>query len=245
MFLPTAAIDLKIILQKHKVGIVTGSDLNYVKEQCEDLFNKCTNSVLENLIIMPCNGTKRYTWTFGGFHSEHSASVIEEWGRDRFHALIKILIGEQAFAQGIPGFNEIRIYHDFIDYRESLINWCPIGRSAGLDIRTQFIAIDEAYNIRDTLIYRLNRELSSSLPDILDKITIKKGGQTSVDIFPKGWNKTYALRHCEGDVYFVGDSCEPSGNDYELFKLLEHEGKSFKVESPDDTLRLISKFLEM
>ncbi len=35
---------IKTLLEKHKVGIVTGSDLNYIKEQCSELFNKCSNS---------------------------------------------------------------------------------------------------------------------------------------------------------------------------------------------------------
>lgn len=35
------------------------------------------------------------------------------------------------------------------------------------------------------------------------------GGEISFDVFPEGWNKTYALKHLEADqistIYFFGD----------------------------------------
>ena len=37
------------------------------------------------------------------------------------------------------------------------------------------------------------------------------GGQISFDVFPKGWDKTYCLRHVENDgykeIHFFGDKC--------------------------------------
>jgi phosphomannomutase len=40
-------------------------------------------------------------------------------------------------------------------------------------------------------------------------LTFAIGGQISFDVFPNGWNKTYALRHVENEgfeeIHFFGD----------------------------------------
>ena len=59
-------------------------------------------------------------------------------------------------------------------------------------------------------------------------IEIALGGQTSLDIFPSGWNKTFALQHFIGrDVWFVGDRCEEGGNDHAIYNAVavKKEGK--------------------
>ena len=69
-------------------------------------------------------------------------------------------------------------------------------------------------------------------------MTYSIGGQISFDIFPHGWDKTYALRHVEHEgfeeIHFFGDKTQPvrlsidtlflcsvqalqGGNDYEIF----------------------------
>ena len=46
---------------------------------------------------------------------------------------------------------------------------------------------------------------------------ISIGGQISFDVFPKGWDKTYCLRHVEKDgykeIHFFGDKCYQVPND--------------------------------
>lgn len=50
---------------------------------------------------------------------------------------------------------------------------------------------------------------------------IKKGGQISFDVFPKGWDKTYCLQFVENEgydeIHFFGDKTFEGGNDYEIF----------------------------
>ena len=75
------------------VGIVTGSDLDYVKEQLSDLIDK--HSIRYCLHILPCNGTK---WLSPPINSEsphileHEARMEAEIGKDRYRKLIEILI---------------------------------------------------------------------------------------------------------------------------------------------------------
>lgn len=54
---------------------------------------------------------------------------------------------------------------------------------------------------------------------------ISIGGQISFDVFPKGWDKTYCLRHVEGDgyqkIHFFGDKCyEVTASVSQLLKVL-------------------------
>ena len=47
------------------------------------------------------------------------------------------------------------------------------------------------------------------------------GGDTSFDIYPEGWDKTYAFKNFKDydKIYFVGDRCGPDGNDFEIFHI--------------------------
>lgn len=69
------------------------------------------------------------------------------------------------------------------------------------------------------------------------------GGQISFDVFPIGWDKTYALRHVGvGDggsggwdeVHFFGDKTAPGGNDHEIYTSPYTIGHT--VTGPDDTI---------
>ena len=75
-------------------------------------------------------------------------------------------------------------------------------------------------------------------------IEIKLGGDTSFDIFPTGWDKTYALQHFPFyNYWFVGDRCGPNGNDRELYELLKPQGRSFETESPQHTITITENIL--
>jgi len=65
------------------------------------------------------------------------------------------------------------------------------------------------------------------------------GGQISIDVFPKEWDKRYCLRHLEPNgfqtIHFFGDKTQPGENDYEIFSDPRTIGHS--VISPDDTIK--------
>ena len=81
----------------------------------------------------------------------------------------------------------------------------------------KFKKFDKEWGFRRQFIKRLSNEISDI--GLHDKVTVKLGGDTSFDIYPTGWDKTYALRHFGGrNVWFVGDRAHsPKGNDYEIF----------------------------
>ena len=127
---------------------------------------------------------------------------------------------------------------NFIQNRGSMINWCPIGRSADRLQRGIFRDLDKEQYIRSKYIDKL----TAGLEEVSVDVTVKLGGDTSFDIYPNGWDKTYALRHFEGDewvFWFVGDRCYPQGNDYEIFSLLKDTGRAFETGGPEETIELI------
>ena len=76
-----------------------------------------------------------------------------------------------------------------------------------------------------------------------NKITIKLGGDTSFDIYPTGWDKTYGLRHFSGwDVWFVGDLCYENGNDLEIYESCGSQG--FQT-GPNETVEIIKNIRSM
>lgn len=70
------------------------------------------------------------------------------------------------------------------------------------------------------------------------------GGQISFDVFPRGWDKTYCLRHIMGyeEIHFFGDKTHEGGNDYEIFKCDLVTGH--RVTGPEDTLNQLQVLIE-
>ena len=191
------------------IGIVTGSDLNYVQEQLHDLIEN--HSLRYCLHILPCNGTKYLTPpdNADGFHTmKHIAQMEKQIGKDKYRKLLEILIQLQL---DVSDF-DIPLSGHFISARGSMINWCPIGRNANDKQRRYFKKFNKKVNLRRQMFMKLRLLLDSN--DMQD-ITVKLGGDTSFDIYPEGWDKTYALRHFgDRNVWFVGDRARsPKGNE--------------------------------
>lgn len=80
------------------------------------------------------------------------------------------------------------------------------------------------------------------------------GGQISFDVFPKGWDKTYCLRHVEAEnpeagglpdgvhyttIHFFGDKTFEGGNDWEIYNDPRVTGHS--VKGPEDTMAILQE----
>jgi phosphomannomutase len=75
--------------------------------------------------------------------------------------------------------------------------------------------------------------------------TVALGGSTSFDIYPSGWDKTYALRHFpEVECWFVGDKCTGDGNDRAIYEALLPQNRAFITTSPEETIAIVSKIVE-
>lgn len=221
------------------VGLVTGSPVQLITEQLAPLFNTAPSSITENIDLLPCNGTQRYYWDSeeSSVVLSDSVSMTEELGNEDFqHLISEVLKLQNFFASKAMALN-IPMSGNFVDYRGSLLNWCPIGRKAGFDVRQVFIDADKEHGIRDELIVMLRDGLKN-----MNNVMVKYGGQTSFDIFPVGWDKTFCLKDFEScPIWFVGDSCHDGGNDFEIYEHLKPSGRAFKTQGPHDTLQIINE----
>ena len=70
------------------------------------------------------------------------------------------------------------------------------------------------------------------------------GGQISIDVFPKGWDKTYCLKHFPFyNYWFVGDRCGHNGNDKEIYDLLKAQNRAYKTTSPKETGEITKRII--
>jgi phosphomannomutase len=225
-----------------EVGIITGSDMNYVKQQCATLFDMSLIQTNETHFL-PCNGTK---YILNG-ETIYSQNMKEYMGVENWRKMIVFLIQQQYRLcleppVAIEDRWDIPLTGHFFNYRASLLNWCPIGRNASQDDRKIWEKIDKDSRVRKEILIRIQSFVESLGCDI----NVKLGGDTSFDIFPVGWDKTYPI-DCTNyfddyeSIYFIGDRCQPNGNDYELYNHPRIEG--FETESPEMTIEIVNKIL--
>ncbi len=90
----------------------------------------------------------------------------------------------------------------------------------------------QANNIRKNFVAALQEKFAHL------NLTYSIGGQISFDVFPQGWDKTYALNYIQegeyDEIHFFGDKTFPGGNDYEIFTHPRVRGHT--TTSPDDTM---------
>jgi len=223
-----------------EIGFITGSGLDYVKEQMWPAFER--KLIRDNCHILPCNGTQYYIpgETPGTFKAVYRTDMYSTIGHEDFQKLMKVLIHYQ---NKISAIEDMPLTGHFIQNRGSTINWSPIGRNANNGDRQQFKALDKLNNIRNSYINLVRNDL---LDAGVEDVTIKLGGSTSFDIYPRGWDKTFALQHfsTETEFWFIGDSCSRDGNDYEIFSFLREHRRAFQVEHYKDTIELVEDLIE-
>ncbi len=227
----------------HKVCIVSGSPFDYIQEQ----MMLSTGWLLDEVVLMPCNGTQVYTQkdtqrkyeqtyevTMRGYLEAHSSLT------DPYKELVRNILELQTYALRRYDFP---VTGNFISDRGSMINWSPVGRDASHEDRASFVLEDIKNNLRKHLCDCLRVRLDDA---DLRTTDLALGGSTSIDIFPKGWDKTHALRHIDPSmkVWFWGDKCDPRGNDHTLWKALQSKKTSFAVEDPADTRKIVQGLID-
>ena len=210
-----------------ELGFVGGSDLN---KQIEQLGQ-------ENFYL--------FNWRFSengllGYHNEdliHQRSFVEELGEDVFKKFINncLMILATVDCPVKRG--------TFIEYRNGMLNISPVGRACSQAEREEFNIYDQENNLRDNIIQQLKKFWDNECK--CEKLTAPElqysiGGQISIDIFPKGWDKTYCLQFLEGkyeEIHFFGDKTDAGGNDHEIYndsRVIGH-----KVEKYEDTITIL------
>lgn len=229
--------------QGHTVCIVSGSPFKYIQEQLKMTELKYPKS----LVIMPCNGTQVYTLDdlSGEYELIYKLTMKDHLDKNSsltqpYRELATNVLELQNYA---TRKYEFPLTGNFISDRGSMVNWCMIGRDASHEDRDAFTIEDKEKDLRKHLRECLRVRLDAS---DLHMIDLTLGGSTSIDIFPKGWDKTYALRHLDKSMtaWFWGDKCMPGGNDHALYEALQVHGRSFSVDSPEETLTSLATLKE-
>ena len=224
------------------VGIVSGSDLDYIIEQCE-LILDIPGLDYDMLDIYPCNGTKHYKiGDYGNPVKQYENEMKDFLIKGRYQKLVYELSNILGDLTVDPNLVEsMPLTGNFINMRGSMINFCPIGRNASQEDRKVWCTLDNEYSIRKSILEKLN----FAFPE--GDITFKLGGDTSIDIFPTGWDKTYVLKNFKDEetIWFIGDRCQKLGNDKELYDAikLRNDGESFETLGPNKTIEIINKII--
>ena len=120
-----------------------------------------------------------------------------------------------------------------IEKRVGVINFCVAGRNMPEEERDEYFHWDKAMGERLDISERFNKQFPGFEASI--------GGNTSLDIFLKGRNKSQVYNTIGTPLRFFGDRCEPTGNDYPLVQMLKLYDKHHHVEGPEETWAILKE----
>ena len=125
-----------------------------------------------------------------------------------------------------------------IELRTGMVNFSTVGRNADFEQRRTYNLWDKKHSERS--------EIASYINEKYPTLNASVGGSISIDIIEEGHDKGQIVHYLENAgaqrVVFVGDRCEPGGNDYGIIRELQKSNLSFEwynVKGPQDTLMLL------
>ena len=193
-------------IKKNKFYLVTGSDLPKLQEQmcfydieAEGIFTCCGNQF----------------WLPNSSVPIQSADLIYD---NKFKVPRKLnkLLGTILSNSIYP-----HRYGNHIEDRGSMVNFSIVGRDCNQEQREEYYKWDKEKGERKIIA----QAIKEKFPD-LDAVI---GGQISIDIYPKGMDKSQVLNVIEqerlvppNEYIFIGDGIENGGNDYPLAELMDN-----------------------
>ena len=193
-------------IKKNKFYLVTGSDLPKLQEQmcfydieAEGIFTCCGNQF----------------WKPDPSIVNTSAELIYD---NKFEVPRKLnkLLGTIMSNSQYP-----HRYGNHIEDRGSMVNFSVVGRNCTQEQREKYYEWDKEKGER--------RKMSIFLKNKFKDLDAVIGGQISIDIYPKGNDKSQVLNVIEqerlippNEYIFIGDGIENGGNDYPLAELMDN-----------------------
>ena len=199
---------------KNKVYLVTGSDYPKTIEQ---IGKNLAETVMK---IYNCSGCD--VWEKGKNIRKKSWTLPEN-----AHHWLSEQLAESKFV--------LRTGLHF-EHRSGMCNFSIVGRNATLGERKLYVAWDIQQNERDIIANNFNK--------LFTDIEARPGGETGIDIAPKGWDKSQILVDFDSsdEIYFFGDRMDEKGNDWPLANANKN-GKNFHVKDWQDTWKLLENFI--
>ena len=187
---------------KNKFYLVSGSDLDKIKEQIPIAYLDRAEGVFT------CGGNKFYI-----------GNKLEYEKTFKPPETLLTYLGELIRFSDFP----IRA-GNHRENRGAMLNFSVVGRDCTLEERQQYFEYDKETGERE----KIAKEINDGWPELEAVI----GGQISIDIAPKGRDKSQVLQIIQEqfeipfmnppNFIFVGDKTEEGGNDYPLAKLMEN-----------------------
>ena len=179
------------------VYLVTGSDRQKTLEQVTpEIYNSCKR-------VYNCSGSDVY---------EADKNVY----RDEWELPVEV----ERFLQDELDFSQFPIRNgNHIEKRPGGVNFSILGRDPDpMKGRVEYIKWNKIHSER--------RFIALRILDMFPDLTVALGGQTGIDIGPKGADKSQILRDFSKDdeIHFFGDRMERGGNDYTLGEAVKEMG---------------------
>jgi len=217
-----------------KVAIISGGSFQQYKKQFLPYFMEFTNGAdvsFENLILMPTSGTEVYEYD----------KIKKDWlltGHEIFPEEIKKKVREvlarfvASNKYGIPAES----WGERVEDRGNQITLSALGQQAPLENKKPWDPDQKKRQI-------MKAELEAEIPEV----SVSIGGETSIDVLPKGFNKAVSLErlikklgYTISDLLYVGDALFPGGNDYAV---IEDHIEAVEVSGPAETISEIKKMM--
>jgi len=121
--------------------------------------------------------------------------------------------------------------------RPGMCNFSIVGRNANTFQRGVYAEWDIRTNERINIAKQFNK--------LFPSIAAKVGGETGIDIFPRGNDKSQIVRDFDKQkdiIYFFGDKMDEEGNDYPLKERLikdNYNATFHSVDSWEDTFEIL------
>jgi phosphomannomutase len=198
-------------IKDNKVWLVTGSD--YAKT-VEQLGEDITNNVIK---VYNCSGNDVY---FKGSRVDCKKFQAPK----ELYDLMNGWLQTSSFPLRTG---------NHIEERMGTINFSIVGRNATLGERKLYVKHDLENRERESIAYQINLEF----PDI----TATVGGETGIDIYRKGGDKSQILEDFDApykDIHFFGDKCTEGGNDWPLANKLNQK-QVYNVRDWRETFNLL------
>ena len=206
-----------IFCRHHDVYLVTGSD---------------RQKTIEQLGIDICHTAKRVYNCSGSDAYEKDKNVYRDnWELPKD---VEMHLNDELVFSDFPLRNG-----NHIERRPGGVNFSILGRDPNpMKGRKEYISWDKIHGERDYIA----RRLLYNFPDL----TVALGGQTGIDIGPKGADKSQILRDFskDDDIHFFGDRIEKGGNDHTLAMAIVDNmmGTAYNVEDWRETRTILEGF---
>ena len=174
------------------------------------------------------------------YYEVHNGDFEQKWGRIGWDAPPELV-------DRLHGITARSEYHTktgaAVSIRKYMINYKVVGAGASYEQRDEYAEWEKETNERKNIIEQLS--------PLYPHLEFTTGGKVSIDICPKGMNKSQIFTmlrewgHHE-PIWFFGDKTEQQGNDYPLANVLLQENEEsnkgnrvIKVSDPEDTMNVL------